>query len=332
MFELFLPIENSVKAPSIIHEYVVEARQDTSWNIPLHEIAASHLESMSPEALDNDWKLQEFFPTIIVINLPQAEPRLKRFTQEINAIGTGKFEIFSAIDGRKDLPQAIWGKMVGNRDSIKVHNEKGKEALVSLHKGEAGCYMSHYLALKGVKEKFDEAYKDNCAAKTEKERNAAASKLRKYSRVLIFEDDTGFGLFSKHDKSTTKIGAGTLLRHALKDLPKSWDLLYFIVHPTEPTKQIAPHLYRLRRSWCAAAYAVNYKMYEPLLRKLEKIEDPLTMRVLPVDAAISRLHGRHKTYAVYPSLVYHHPGESQISSKSKHWPWQGQPIYKRNKK
>lgn len=321
MFDMNLPTESA--QPAIVHESIVEASQDISWHIPLNEIAASHLQTMSPNYLDKNWKLHEFFETIIVINLPHAVERLDRFKKEMQKIGTPRFDIFQAINGRKDLPHEIWGKMVGNRDDIDTSNGRGKIKLNSLHKGEAGCYMSHYLALKGVKEKFDEASLQYQAAKSEQERAAAAATLRKYCRVLILEDDAGFGLVSQ--KRATRRQAGLLLRKALQELPDNWDLLYFIVHPTQPAKQISPHLYRLRKSWCAVAYAVNYVMYEPLLKKLRKIEDPSVTSVLPVDAAISSLHRRHKVYAIYPSLVFHHAGASQISHKTKHSLWQGQP-------
>ncbi|MCE5316585.1 MAG: hypothetical protein LLG04_04385, partial [Parachlamydia sp.] len=181
------------------------------------------------------------------------------------------------------------------------------------------------------KERFDAASLQYQTAKMENERTAAAAKMRQYSRVLIFEDDAGLGFVSRNRKSATQRRAGTHLRKALKDLPENWDILYFIIHPTQPTKQISPVLYRMRKSWCAAAYAVNYTMYEPLLKKLQQIEDPSVTSILPVDAAISSLHRRHKVYAVYPSLVYHHAGKSQISSKAKHSIWQGQAKYKKRK-
>ncbi|MCE5318422.1 MAG: hypothetical protein LLG04_13815, partial [Parachlamydia sp.] len=79
MFDFFLLVENSLTAvPDIVNESVVEAKQDSTWHIPLCAVADSHLQAMGPDDLDKDWKLQEFFETIIVINLPHAEERLAR--------------------------------------------------------------------------------------------------------------------------------------------------------------------------------------------------------------------------------------------------------------
>lgn len=328
MFD-YVPVESA--APAVVYESVVEAKKDLSWHIHLGDIADSHLQTMNSKDLDRDWKLHEFFETILVINLPHAGERLDRFKQEMQKIGSARFEIFQAINGRKDLPQSIWGKMIGNRDNIDTSNGKGKLKLDLLHQGEAGCYMSHYLALKGVKEKFDEALLQYQTAQMESERMAAAANVRKYSRVLIFEDDSGFGFVRRHQKSATLRGAGSHLRKALKELPEKWDLLYFIIHPTQPTKQISPSLYKIRKSWCAAAYAVNHTLYEPLLKKLKQIEDPLVTSILPVDGAICSLHKHYNVYAIYPSIVFHHPGKSQISARSNHSLWQGQAKYKKKK-
>ncbi|MCE5315770.1 MAG: hypothetical protein LLG04_00205, partial [Parachlamydia sp.] len=99
-------------------EQVVQAVTREDWEIPVSTIAFTHLDTMNAEALDKDWKLPEFFGTIAVIHLPQAKQRLKRITKQLHRIGTDIFDIFPAVDGRKEIPPAIWQKMTGNRDRL----------------------------------------------------------------------------------------------------------------------------------------------------------------------------------------------------------------------
>lgn len=323
MFEYTEPVEHK---PAIVHERVV-LRED--WDIPLYTIAASHLDTMSPQELDKDWKLQEFFGTIAVINLPEATRRLKKITNQLHRIGTDTFDIFPAIDGRKDVPATIWKKMLGNRDRLDEHTSKGQKAIDLVHQGEAGCYMSHYSLLKSIKEKFDQALSELAEAKAACNAELvqkAIQNVRKYSRVLILEDDVGFGIVDKRRKIALRKGTGRLLRKALSEVPEKWDMLYFIVNPIKATKPFSVHLCRLRLTTCAAAYVVNHTMYAPLLKKLSKIENPEIKKVEPVDIAISRLHFLHKVYAINPCLAYHQAGPSQISANVKEYLWQGKPI------
>lgn len=328
MFECFIPepVENT---PSIVHEQIVQAVAREDWEIPVSTIAYSHLDTMNSEALDKDWKLQEFFGTIAVIHLPQANQRLKRITKQLHRVGTDIFDIFPAIDGRKDVPPNIWQKMTGNRDRLNDKTKKGKAALDRVHQGETGCYLSHYNLIKSIKEKFDQALSElNCAKNSNNQElvQKAVEKVRKYSRVLILEDDVGFGIVDRRRKIAIRKGVGRLLRKALSEIPDNWDMLYFLVNPAKPTKPFSPHLRRLRLTSCAAAYAVNHTMYGPLLKQLSKIDNPSIKRVEPVDIAISRIHFLHKVYALNPCLAYHQAGPSQISANVKEHLWQGKPI------
>lgn len=322
------PIETN---PAIVHENIV-LRLD--WDIPLSIIAERHLDTMNSQALDKDWKLQEFFGTIAVINLAQATARLKKVTRQLHRIGTDAFDIFPAIDGRKDVPESIWKKMLGNRDRLDERTRKGKKALDLLHQGEAGCYMSHYSLIKSVKEKFDQALLDLAEAKAahnEELMKKSVQKVRKYSRVLILEDDVGFGIVDRRRQIALRKGTGRLLRKALSELPDNWDMLYFVVNPLNATKPYSAHLRRLRLTTCAAAYAVNHTMYAPLLKRLAKIVDPGIKKIEPVDIAISRLHFQYKVYAINPCLAFHQAGPSQISANVKERLWQGKPLLRKRK-
>jgi GR25 family glycosyltransferase involved in LPS biosynthesis len=336
MFD-FIPmsIEKDMLVP-IVHEHVILQEENAlAWNTPLRYYANTHLAELSEEELDQDWKLNDFFGTIIVINLPEAKERLKLITEQLHEIGIKNFYTFPAINGRKDLKSSIWKKMHRNRDRVDPNTKEGKLALDRLHQAEAGCYMSHYKAIQLVKDKFEQAMTDLVTAQLTHDDQTirqAENKVRQYSRVLILEDDSGFGIVNKERTNVSKKGVGCLLRKALSHLPDEWDMLYLMAQASQPTKKISPHLRQLNFSWCAAAYAINYRMYGPLIEYLKKIEDPKVTKILPIDSSLASIHHLFNVYAIYPSIVYHQTGPSQISIKTYSNLWQGQPICKGKKK
>lgn len=316
--------------PPIVHERLV-SRQDYSWDTSPNLIAQKHLATMSPEELDHDWRLNDFFGTIAVINLPQDTARLKRITEELNSIGTYDFEVFPAIDGRKDLDPSIWTKLKKNRLGNNIAEGEKKNTLDRLHQGEAGCYMSHYLLIKRTKEAFDSAtneLKNAVAHNDEFAISNATDKVRKYSRILIFEDDNGFGIVNKKKSKSSKKNSGTLFRKALKELPKQWDMLYFMCAAHQKTQTTSTHLRQIKRSVFANAYAVNHTMYDPIISILKQIEDPEITEVLPLDKAISYSHYLYHVYAIYPSITFQFNGISTIDSTSTPTLTQCQPIHK----
>ncbi len=319
--------------PLIASVMFTTSMEDQSWDIPIHAVAKNDLATLSPEVMDRKWMLDKYFGTIAVINLPQAVERREGILKQFELIGTKNFEIFTAVDGRTELPKEVWNKFFRNRDKIDTTTEEGQQALDRVHQGEAGCYMSHYRLIKKVKESFDnalselkkaqashQAYKDVALlAKCER-------RVRQYSRVLILEDDTGFGIVNKARTKATTEGAGQILRKALSKLPKDWDMLYLVVQPIYPPIAVGPHLCRLSDSWSMVAYAVNYRMYGPLIEILEKIEKPSVKKVYPVDKEVAFRHSSFNVYAVVPSLVYQQTGPSCISDHSSEKLWQGQPM------
>lgn len=318
--------------PAVVCEYSIPQKEENSIIIPLREMAQMHLATMSDKELDNNWKLHEFFETIAVINLPHAQKRLQNITQELHDIGTDTFEVFRGIDGRKEVDPSIWNKFCRNLHNIDTSTEEGRCAIELLHQGQAGCYLSHYQLIKKVKAFFESAQQEWIAAKANQDAAAirkAESHLRRYSRVLIFEDDGCFG-FLQNDSKISKRGVGKVLRQALRTVPDNWDMIYFVVHASEPTVRISSRLRKLNRTWALTAYAVNYPMYGPLVELLQKIEDPAITQVQPVDNEIGEIHHLHNVYAIYPSVVYTAAGKSYITGKT--WNlWQGQPIHKHEK-
>lgn len=333
MFD-FIPVERFDLSVPVVHEVVVTDDENPLWAPNLNNIASRHLATMSDDELDNDWKLNEFFGTIAVINLPRASERLLNMTKELNQIGVGSFEKFQAVDGRTEVPDSIWMKFVRERSRGKLipHSYKDKEQIWNMFHAEAGCYLSHYQLIKSVKDafetnlrQFEEAKATNDAELISNAQNA----VRKCSRLLILEDDGGFGFVAEDKQTVIKKGVGRHLREALQELPADWDMLYLVVHVQEPTKEISPHIRKVKRTWCCVAYAINYTMYGNLVDHLKKIEDPAVKAMLPVDNEIGKINENYHVYAIYPSIVYHQAGTSQISSRKNPELWQGQPIYKK---
>jgi GR25 family glycosyltransferase involved in LPS biosynthesis len=314
--------------PPIVHEQFVTTKETTesnSWDIPIHTIAKNHLMTMTDLELDDDWRLGDFFGTIAVINLPTATERLKGITEELQGIGVTTFEIFKGIDGRKDLDPSIWNKMYRNREKIDTSTEEGKLALDSVHKGEAGCYMSHYTLIKHIKDSFDSAMEELEAAKISQDSlsiKKSEDKVRQFSRVLILEDDAAFGVLKK--KKVLKKDVGLQLRKALKTLPENWDMLYLLALPKTRIDKFSKFLYKLDRSVFAVAYAINHTMYAPLVERLKKIEDPNISQVLPVDNEMGEIHRFHNVFLISPAIVYHQKGVSEITTRYREKPWQRQ--------
>lgn len=303
----------------------IKTIDEQTWNN-----ASYQLETMDEETLNKWWNLEDLFGNIVVINLPEAKNRLKRMSTNLNKIGLYNYEVFKAINGEKELDASIWQKMHKKREHMGSTTPKGRRGLVRFHKGEAGCYMSHYSVIKAQKENFDKSIAQFFSALAAGDNEGvikAAQAIRKYRSVLILEDDCEFGILDKNGKQSSLNGLGVMLRKALVELPKDWDMLYFEVNPKESTEWFSSHLYKIKKSWSALAYAVNYKMYGPLLEHLQKIEDPSVTEVEPLDYAISSIHHLHKVYAICPSIAYHQWGRSQISKSILMKGRQGNPIY-----
>lgn len=338
LFEMIPPQEKLPEVQIEQHytiEKSLEATDQLRFSFPtLSSIAASHLTTMDEAELDKDWRLDELFETIILINLPQATERLENATKQLNNIGVYNFEVFRAIDGRKEVGKEIWSKFHSNRDAINPSKPEGKANLDLLHQAEAGCYLSHYKVVEKVKNAFDAAVQKMNDAKQSQDQEAwkdAYSEAQKFSRVLILEDDCNFGRILEEEVVTQ--GSGVFLRKNLRELPNDWQMLYFVAGVLEPTDKVTKHIYKIYNSWSCLGYAVNYTMYVPLLNHLKRIEDPAVKKILPVDNEISSVHYKFNVYAMYPSLIYQGIGKSQISPiKGNKKYWQGQPIYKKKRR
>jgi hypothetical protein len=138
--------------------------------------------------------------------------------------------------------------------------------------------------------------------------------VRKYSSVLIIEDDNSFGIVNPDLVSANLSGVGTLFRKAMKELPKNWEMVYFMSQPIRPSRYFSNHLVRNRQGIYLNAYAVNHLMYDTLINHLSKIYRPDNTHISPVDFEISLIHEFHQTFSVTPSIAYQVEGLSSITS------------------
>ena len=306
------------------------------------QIARKHLAKKNPAELDANWNLNEFFGSIRFINLERSKDRLASITQQLSSIGlhAEDYARHAACDGRASLPKEVY-----NRVNSYNPPHFSQEQLEQRHQGQAGCYMSHYTLIKDIAKRYEDAQKHLVKIQqdpevTESELDQAKAEVRKYSSVIIFEDDDYFGTIRKEDitcydrggtscyfsdKLTTQ-GVGTTLRRAMHDLPEDWDMLYFMALSYDrPLKTTSPYLSKLVKAVGLTGYAVNAPMYPVLLRQLSKIDNP-KQRFLPVDDEIAELHASHNCY-VMSSPILAQPGEgSEINGvdqtdqdKKKYW-------------
>lgn len=312
--------------PAIVHEIVISERCE----IDHQEIAWKHLADMSDEELDSDLKLDEFFGSIYVVNLPQAEERLKRITAEMEKIGLRHFQVWKATYGRNpdEVPEAIWSKMNLNWRHLDPSNPEGLKALHHQFQGEAGCFLSHYRLLKHVQERFQTAMEDLRFALEQQDSEGiglARERVKKYSTVLVMEDDNCFGYVNSDKRSATLQGLGRHLREALAELPHDWDMIYFMTMSKKPASAYTPHLKKLTYGCLTNAYAISYRMFDKMIDQLKRIEDPNVTSLQPVDDEMAQLHASNRCFAIKPSIAYQAEGATFIVGWVYDWLRQVQP-------
>ena len=295
--------------------------------IDIQELAARDLATMTEDELDTHWKLNEFFGSIYVINLPQAKERLSSITDALKAIGVHDFKILEATDGRKEVPENIWKKMYRNWAKIDVSTIGGQERLDSQHQAETGCYISHLKILQEVNKKFKQALLDLKKAYSSNDHEKiqrAIIQIKENCSVLILEDDTGFGIVDESRLTSTLKKTGIIFRKAMQECPKDWEMLYLMGWAKEPSIRISPRIKQLVRGSNANGYAVSYRMYDILCKHLEKIDDAKETKVNPVDDEIGLLHRTHRCYGIDPSIAYQREGTSSITLLKKDYLRQSQ--------
>lgn len=332
---------------------------DQMIEIDHRRIATEQLQTRTPDELDRDWSMKDFAGHIYVINLDDRpdpnkggaigdthKKRFKQVTENLKAIGIEEtqFERLPATYGKYDLDKSYWDRMI----DYSLYFDKAKQ--LKAHQAQTGLLMSHYRALKDASTRYNEAKTEFEAAKTsfknakddgakteaKKQLEAAAAKVKEYSRVLVLEDDNGFGLVSKKDRKTpaeaSLKGAGTKFRQAMQELPDDWDMLYLMAIECErgsalwfnPMNKYTEHLDRLNYGTCtnAVMFNVSSKGFERILKSLEEIQNP-KKKLKPTDHLYATLHNRVKAFVPYPPLAYQGPGTSTITEGTLEEPWNG---------
>lgn len=217
-----------------------------------------------------------------------------------------------------------------NWAKIDLSTLEGRQAFDSQRKAETGCYLSHLRLIKTVKERFDSAIKDLEEAQEQcddQRIQEAFLQVKKYSSVLVLEDDNGFGIISEDRQTALLSEVGVLFRQAMSELPVDWEACYLMSWSKEPEIPVSKHIVKLTRANLTNAYAVNHLMYDAIIRQLSKIFDPSVTQINPVDNELAQLQKTHQCYAINPSIAYQCEGLSSITSKTTPTLRQHQPVY-----
>ena len=316
-------------------------------------IAQEHLLSRTPEDLDTNWNLNDFFGHVYVINLDdnpngkdstQFSRRLARITADLDKIGRCVFERVRATYGAVELDRRVWDRIDDN--SFHLTNS---EELDRQHRGQAGCFMSHYRVIQDANAKHLQAQVeladalallDKAVGQDERKIvqiaiEQAKAKITEYSSILILEDDNGFGFLNKHDEKTPAevqmTGAGVLFRKVMSELDDDWDMLYLVSvecgkdgknWARAPSPSFSENLNRLKYGLLTNAIAINSKAYSVILRALSKIDDE-KMRLRPVDHEYAQLQASLNVFTPKKPLAYQAAGESSITNFGIEEPWNG---------
>lgn len=288
-----------------------------------------------------NWDLNSYFGHIYVINLSDTSEsngkyarKMKHITEELRKTGCNRFERIEATQGAS-LGADIWGRFTNN-----CCKKKTKEELDKMHQGQAGCYMSHYRAIKDANENYNQACSELSALqkKVKNERSqeaknllaAAKAKVDEYSCILILEDDSGFGFLEtvSNQSAVVKLqGSAEAFKEAMEELPKDWDMFYLVSseksrHPEKLKSSPHKPLKRLRYGILANAVAIRAKAYPMLLKELGRIDQP-GKKLKPVDHVYARLHKKLKAFAPIKPLAYQAPFVSDITGIVRNEPWAG---------
>ncbi len=350
-------------APSYSQER--ENQKIDPFIIDHQDIAKNELKTMSSEEQNRDWHLLKYVGHTRLINLDRDLERLTPAYEHFAKIGLKKDDVerFSAILG-KNLSSEIWNRFPDHHNPFmnkltklfkKITKNTGFDRW---HQAQAGCFMSHYKIIKEAKDNFEKAKTeyanlqkeylefqsktpslDNDAQKEQiqviKEKiEAAVEQIKKFSSVLVMEDDNRFGqVIDSQRKETTLTNVGTVFRQVMQELPHDYDMLFFAsivskkkkwgnmkdILGAKNTRKRLKHvtserIVKLDYGHATNAYLVHSRFYDTLLNKLKKIEIP-GQPLKAVDVEIAELMESSKTYLAVPPLAYQGGFLSSISQR-----------------
>lgn len=305
---------------------LLDKRNEKTLLLAPHEaistLAIEELNTKSPEELDKDWNLGVYFGHIKVIG-DKNSPRYPQVKEEMEKVGLteDKFEIAPCVKGT-DLPESVWKRVPNWFGHNNMHLEQNK-------KGVAGCTLSHYNLIKDTNEKYKKAIQDlemlQARNSDEDEIKKAEEEVKKYSSVLIIEDNNAFGQL-QNDGSPSLKGMGTTFRESIKELPENWDMFYFIsMHgPWGFAKDVpnAPHLLEAVYGCVTKCFAVNHTAYDLLEKQFEKT---CTNSIIPSDHVVAGLHRKIHAFISRTPLSYRFASKSLVTNGGGGWHWQPTP-------
>ncbi len=275
-------------------------------------IANQHLSTMDAATLDRDWKLNEFFGHIKVLG-GKTSSRYGQLVEEMQKIGLSEDD-FIAVPGVEgaDLPKKLWSKV----PDWAAKSERGKQ-------GVAGCTIAHYNLILDTKTKYDEALNNYNALilrdlVTIEELTFAQQEVKKYSSVLILENNAAFG--SLQNGNPELKGVGTQFRQTIKQLPNDWDMFYFMCLHGDwgSAKQVegAPRLLRATYGVVNKCFAINHTAYDAVVKTYEaaiKKSNSGSSVFEPCDHLVAQLHKNINAYIAKDPLAYRFASNSMVS-------------------
>jgi hypothetical protein len=297
-----------------------------TYSIDQSKLAINELATLDAASMDKSWNLQKYFGHIKVISTNTETERFKRCQRELAKVGLGPqdYEIFPGVDATT-LDKSIWSRVVkwGTENFSRADREKRL-------KGQAGCFMAHYRAVKDTVERYKAALErlknvKSCPQLSKEDLQEAQDSVIKFSSVLIFEDNVGFGRVTGY-LSADVTGYGLFFRLAMKDLKNDWDMFYFMA--MGEAKRVSQNLAKLDLGMLTKCYAIHAPMYERVLAALEVINMP-DKEIKPVDHPLRELHKTSNSYVSLPPLCYRFASMSEVGGELGKMPqppsnWQSQ--------
>jgi len=329
--------------------------QDSPFEINHQKLANENLKTKSKEVLDRDWNLSRYFGHVRVMNLPwdeesfqkitDPEERRKRVednkarwqivTESLREVGCNSYERFSSVVGI-NLPERLWRRMDHNYKNFDRSTPEGQKKFEGLSKGQTGCYMSHYRIVKEANENWEQAKADYAQIQSQIDTPSnesdlavlnqklveAQERIKKYSSVLILEDDNRFGrVLDPVKKTYTLEKVGRVFHKAMSELPLNYEIFFLAACPSH-LEAVAhtPHIRKFLDGVELNAYAVHSRFYKTLILQLEKIETeegPLTA----VDKEIPKTMPEAHVFMSAPPVAFQGGFKSSLSQDEKPEPF-----------
>jgi hypothetical protein len=150
---------STITAISALLSILCDFHEENSDYINHKSIAQNHLETMTSSELDANWKLNEFFGSVFVINLPHATLRLEQVKESLKSIGVQDFEVLPAIDGRKDVDESLWKKWIGIGQKLTYLPRKVKRLLILSVRGNRMLFNPHSASCEAILQFFSNSVK-----------------------------------------------------------------------------------------------------------------------------------------------------------------------------